>query len=179
MPVKTSRRISLAERVAAYPVVLELNRERGMDHTRIAKLLGLPCPTVYNWLHGLNSPFGSCTNPDLRPSASLSYVAGAFLGDGALIKSSAFHYELRLRVRDRQFAETVATCASVVLGKKKLPFFDKKGFFVVRFWSRLLFEFLSDWQRIRETTGLYPSEFIRGFADAEGSPVVSVYTRII
>lgn len=178
MPCGFTKRTSLIKRVSLYPLALELNRSRGWDHNRIATELGLSISTVYNWLHGLNSPYGSCTKPDLSRSASLGYLAGAFVGDGAAIKSSEFHYELRLRVRDHQFAEDVATCASAIIQKSKRPKLDKRGFFVVRFWSRLLYEFLSDWQRIRGTADIFPREFIRGFADAEGTPAVSIYTRL-
>lgn len=38
----------------------------------------------------------------------------------------------------------------------------------------MLFEFLSSWDSFRETARRYPREFIGGFADAEGSPAVSI-----
>jgi len=99
---------------------------------------------------------------------------GAFLGDGGLIRSAQHHYELRLRVRDREFAEHFSSCLSVILSKSKTPRPDENGFFVVRVWSQLFFEFLSSWDSIRETAERYPKEFIMGFADAEGTPAVSV-----
>jgi len=146
----------------------------GWGYKRIARLVGLPRSTVHNWIMGNHTPYGSCNTPNLEPSRFLSYVAGAFLGDGGLIRSAQHHYELRFRVRDHEFAEYFSACLSKVLGKSKTPRTDKNGFFVVRVWSRLLFEFLSSWDSIRETAKQYPLEFIRGFADAEGSPTVSV-----
>lgn len=112
--------------------------------------------------------------PNITPSPALSYVAGAFLGDGGLIESTAYHYELRFRVRDRDFAEHFSKCVRLIIGKPKDVKTDAKGFFIVRFWSRLLFEFMSDWNSIVDTTERFPAQFIRGFADAEGSPAVSV-----
>lgn len=151
-------------------------KDLGWNHERIAQELRLPSSTVYNWVTDRNSPYGSYTIPDLRPSPALSYIAGAFLGDGGLIKSSSFHYELRLRVRDYDFADRAAACLSRIIRKPKQARVDRKRFFVVRIWSRLLFEYLSDWDSIRETSERFPADFIRGFADAEGTSAVSVYT---
>lgn len=165
---------SLTTRTGAYGTVLELRRNLGWSYKRIARHVGLPRSTVHSWIREKHSPYGSCSIPDLEPSALLSYFAGAFLGDGGLIRSAQYHYELRFRVKDREFAECYSDCLSAVLGKSKRPRQDENGFFVVRVWSRLLFEFLSSWNSIRETAERYPREFVGGFADAEGSPVVSV-----
>jgi len=165
---------SLTARTRTYATVLGLRRNLGWGYKRIARRVGLPRSTVHSWIRGKHSPYGSCSAPNLEPSTLLSYIAGAFLGDGGLIRSAQYHYELRFRVRDREFAERFSDCLSRVLGKSKRPRQDENGFFVVRVWSRLLFEFLSSWNSIRETAERYPREFIGGFADAEGSPVVSV-----
>lgn len=164
---------SLTTRTRTYATVLEL-RSFGWGYKRIARLVGLPCSTVHSWIRGKHSPFGSCSAPNLEPSALLSYIVGAFLGDGGLIRSAQHHYELRFRVRDREFAERFSDCLSAILGKSKKPRQDESRFFLVRVWSRLLFEFLSSWDSIRETARRYPREFIGGFADAEGSPAVSI-----
>lgn len=152
-------------------------KDLGWSYERIAQNLHLPSSTVYNWVTNRNSPYGSYTTPDLQPSPALSYIAGAFLGDGGLIKSSSFHYELRLRVKDYDFADRVAACLSKIIQKPKQARLDRRKFFLVRIWSRLLFEYLSDWDSIRETSEHFPADFIRGFADAEGTPAVSVYTN--
>ncbi len=145
-----------------------------MDSATVARNVGLPPSTVYNWITGRHSPFGSCNAPKLTSSQSLSYLAGAFLGDGSLTRSLSYHYELRLRVKDLDFAEQTSACLGLVLGKPKKVRLDARGFYVVRAWSRLLYEYLSDLSLIRETADRFPAEFIRGFADAEGSAAVSV-----
>jgi len=164
---------SLTTRTRTYATVLEL-RSFGWSYKRIARLVGLPRSTVHSWIRGKHSPFGSCSAPNLEPSALLSYIVGAFLGDGGLIRSAQHHYELRFRARDREFAERFSDCLSAIPGKSKKPRQDESGFFLVRVWSRLLFEFLSSWDSIRETARRYPREFIGGFVDAEGSPAVSI-----
>ena len=171
MPSKTS----LSVRIKAYTEALELRRKYGWGNRTIAAHVGLPYPTVNSWMVGRHSPFGSCNVPRLGPSRPLSYLAGALLGDGSLIRSPSYHYEMRFRVRDLEFAERVCDCAISVLRKQKSVKLDNKGFYEVRFWSRLLYEYLSDWSQIRKCAGEFPAEFVRGFADAEGSPAVSLW----
>ncbi len=171
---RTSRKLSLNARARAYESVLQLRCNCGLTCGTIARRVGLPCSTVYNWVVGKNSPFGSLILPTLTPSPSLSYLAGAMLGDGDLVRSTSYHYQLRLRVKDRDFAEEVCSCFSSVLGRPKNVRNDGNGFYVVRVWSRILYEYLSDTSAIRKTVDQFPSQFIRGFADAEGSPAISV-----
>lgn len=139
-PVRTR----LVQRAQAFERTRQLRKELGWSYKRIANSLRLPSSTVHNWVCGVNHPYGSYTKPDLNPSPELSYFAGAFLGDGGLAKSNAFHYEIRLRVKDREFAQNVSYCLTRVIHKAKPPKLAEKGFFVVRIWSRLLFEYLSD-----------------------------------
>jgi len=96
------------------------------------------------------------------------------LGDGDLVRSASYHYQLRLRVKDQDFAEKVCSCYSFVIGGPRKVRMDGSGFYVVRVWSRMLYEYLSDAREIHKTVDRVPSEFIKGFADAEGSPAVSV-----
>lgn len=157
-----------------YERVLETRRDRGSSCETIAKQLDLPSSTVYNWVVGKNSPLGSFVVPTLTPSSSLSYLAGAMLGDGDLVRSTSYHYQLRLRVKDRDFAEKVCSCFGSVLGRPRKVRRDRRGFYVVRVWSRMLYEYLSSTRAIQKTVDQFPSEFIKGFADAEGSPAISV-----
>lgn len=166
--------LSLDARVRAYATVLRLRHDRGILCETIAKQLDLPTSTVYNWIVGKNSPLGSFVIPTLTPSPSLSYLAGAMLGDGDLGRTTSYHYLLRLRVKDLDFAERVCSCFGAVLGKPKLVRKDCHGFYLVRVWSRILYEYISDTGAIRKTVDRFPSEFIQGFADAEGSPAISV-----
>ncbi len=171
---RLSTRTSLDFRARAYPTVLALRHKPGWGYERISKYVGLPPSTVYNWIVRKHSPFGSFSAPNLSSSPPLSYVAGSLLGDGALIRSAGYHYELRLRVKDSEFAERVCACLSSVLGKPKKVKVDRTKFYVVRAWSRLLYEYLSSPDSFRQTAGQFPVEFVRGFADAEGSADISV-----
>jgi intein-encoded DNA endonuclease-like protein len=119
-------------------------------------------------------PWESCISPNLSPSPALSYFTGAFVGDGALIRSASYHYELRLRVRDHEFAEKVCDCLSAFLGKRKEVKLDKEGFFEVRTWSGLLYEYASTPNVYYRVAQKFPADFIRGLADAEGSSAASV-----
>jgi intein-encoded DNA endonuclease-like protein len=171
---RTLRTLFLNARVRVYERVLEARREFGSSYETIAKNLDLPSSTVHNWIVGKNSPLGSFVIPKLTPTPSLSYLAGAMLGDGDLVRSTSYHYLLRLRVKDRDFAEKVCSCFNSVLGRPRHVRKDGNGFYVVRFWSRMLYEYLSDTRSIQKTVDRFPSEFIKGFADAEGTPAISV-----
>ena len=170
----SSPRVPLTVRARAYATVLALTEKQGWGYGRVARHVGLSPSTVYNWIVGRHSPLGSCNKPNLTSSPCLSYLAGAFLGDGSLIRSTSYHYELRLRVKDREFAEWVCTCLGSVIGRPKRVRADEKGFYIARAWSRLLYEYLSSLDSIRGTAEEFPAEFIRGFADAEGSAAISV-----
>jgi len=173
LPPRAPNGIRFSDRIRAYPVALELKDSLGWGPKRIGQHLGLPPSTICNWIHGRFLPYGSCVLPRLEPSPPLSYLIGALRGDGDLIRSRAYHYELRLRVRDLDFAQHFSSCLTAITGRPRSPKLDTRGFFVVRAWSRLLFEYLSEWKSVLGTVDRYPAEFIQGFADAEGSPAVS------
>jgi len=158
----------------AYPRVITLRNDCGWGYKRIAKKVELPASTVHNWLQGRDTSTGSCSRPNLVLSPSLSYLAVAFVGDGGLIRSSSYHYEIRLAVKDLDFAKNFGSCISVVLGRNKLPRLNEIGFYVIRIWSRLLSDYLANRREVQQLAEAYPAEFIRGFADAEGSAVGSV-----
>jgi len=113
----SSIRTPLPLRASSYTKALELRAAHGWGYKRISRFLNMPRPTVQNWIRGKHSPFGSCKRPDLKPSLHLSYLAGAFLGDGGLITSTPYHYELRFRVKDRDFAERYSASLSSILAK--------------------------------------------------------------
>jgi intein-encoded DNA endonuclease-like protein len=166
--------LPLYARVRAYARALQLGHNRRVPCETVAKLLDLPTSTAYNWIVGKNSPLGSFVIPTLTPSRSLSYLVGAMLGDGDLVRTTSYHYLLRLRVKDLDFAEKVCSCFGSVLGKPKRVRKDSHGFYLVSVWSRILYEYLSYARAFRKTVDRFPSEFIQGFADAEGSPAISV-----
>src|SRR5438093_13670234 len=97
--------LSLDARVRVYARVLRLRHDRRVSCETIAKLLDLPSSTVYNWITGENSPLGSFVIPTLTPSPSLSYLAGAMHGDWHLLRTTSYHFLLRLNVHDLALSE--------------------------------------------------------------------------
>ena len=81
---RTLQSLSLDARVRVCERVLEAGRDRGSSCDTIASQLDLPSSTVCNWIVGKNSPLGSFVVAILTPWPSLSYLAGAMLGDGDL-----------------------------------------------------------------------------------------------
>jgi hypothetical protein len=130
--------------------------------------------TVDHWIYGERHPFGSFTIPDLTPSRELSYVLGAFLGDGCAFKTRSIKgtilYEVQLAVRDRDFANEFNKCISKILRKDGgYSIFERGGYYAVRVTNRILYEFLKKpWKMHKQIIEKFPAEFLRGFFDSEG-----------
>ena len=117
---------------------------------------------------------------NLQPSPELSYVVGAFIGDGwkAKIKNrkSGNDYRISLASIDKEFVEKFANCMFRVVKRKRKIYCRKrarkKDLFEVTFSSKELFFFLSkniEKPEIKEVIFQYPKEFLQGIFDAEGS----------
>jgi intein-encoded DNA endonuclease-like protein len=112
--------------------------------------------------------------PNLTPSPELAYVIGVVLGDGCLDRS---HYAVRLKAKDFDFTEEFNSSICRVLNKAK-PYAinreHKYGHFIVAATSKSLYLFLKNGMDSYEPIiDKYSSEFIRGFADSEGTPSYS------
>jgi len=60
------------------------------------------------WIKGITKPAG-VSQVNIEPSPHFSYFLGALLGDGNIRKvEKSYKYEIRLRVKDREFAEKFA-----------------------------------------------------------------------
>lgn len=172
--------LSYDEKLSLFNQVLKL-KHLGLSGYDIGKRIGMNTTTARYWCEGRNNPFGNWNKADLNPSPDLSYVMGAFLGDGCSAKwRKRYHRWIILAVTDQGFVDEFNRKICKVLGKSKLYKVHirnnlgrnhRKPLYEIRAGSIRLFGFLNDRNLekfdipIRE----YPADFIRGFFDAEGS----------
>ena len=120
----------------------------------------------------------------INPSPELSYVIGAILGDGDIRKTKANNkhgsaYGICLRVKDRDFVEKVDESVCLIK-KRENPYpikeerdsktaFGKGTHFRLDFYSKEIYKILENKNTALEVARKFPTDFIRGFADAEGS----------
>jgi len=108
---------------------------------------------------------------NLSPSPSLAYLIGVVYGDGNL-NATRHEYNIRLLTKDRSFAESFASCVYEIRDSQKpkvTPY--KSSYFCVKVASKKLYRFLSDKEACSLVIERFPADFIRGFADSEGSVV--------
>jgi intein-encoded DNA endonuclease-like protein len=163
------------ERLKAYNKALEL-RKHGLGPRRISKIINVPPPTIGHWFYEGYHPLGATNRFEAKASPELAYVIGATLGDGYVFQDAKGHrYNVVLRVKDRDFAEAFSVSIAKLLGKQR-PYkvqvvHDVYGtFYRVEVGSFELYQFLS--KPLRELAPYiyaYPSYFLRGLYDAEGS----------
>src|SRR3970282_262505 len=111
-------------------------RGEGMSYRRIVSELAylhgvkLDRSRMSFWLRGLQTPLGRVPNPALTPSPQLAYVIGCILGDGTTVAYPPKHqFSVVLKVKDKEFAEEFARCASCLLrcSRHKLYYYKKRG----------------------------------------------------
>jgi len=61
--------------------------------------------TVLRWCKGTHNTFNKTKRVNLSPSPELAYIIGVYLGD-ASINNRNYQYRIRLKVVDRDFAES-------------------------------------------------------------------------
>lgn len=112
----------------------------------------------------------------IKSSADLSYLIGAFKGDGSLCRYSR-QYRLSFAVKDLEFIETVQKAIGRVVSKTPKIFRIRNGNFSLyklTMSNKDLFTVLNQpltvLKRIIEA---YSTEFLKGFFDAEGSAWIS------
>lgn len=156
---------------------------KGYGYKKIAQMLSkkynvkVNPSTTYKWVHNLNSPLGRYNYPAISPD--LSYVIGAWLGDGTLAyRKSKQEYIIKLLVKDYDFAEEWGKRLSRALQRNRpyKPVWDKANKrWCVKGYSKVLYLLLFETRRnssiIEEIVSSYPAEAIRGFFDAEGSVI--------
>ncbi len=147
--------------------------------------------TVRSWVKKEKSPVRKFHGRIITmASPSLAYVIMAAKGDGCAGRrengEKGFLYNIELKVRDFDFANSFAMSASAALNRSH-PYkirVDKTGFCCVTIHSRALFELLGKipssylhCRRYLGSTHAISRMGIRGFFDAEGGPSVSVNNR--
>ena len=118
--------------------------------------------------------------PNLTPSPSLSYIVGVVFGDGSpnmgTRKTGRTNYNIDLFVEDRDFIDTFNDALYDILGKRYAvnPYGNR---YQVRGQSKILYFMLKDrnLDSLRQFIDPFPADFIRGFADSEGS--ICVYNN--
>lgn len=113
----------------------------------------------------------------INPSQNLSYLIGAFKGDGSLCRYR-HHYQLSFGVKDLEFIEAVQKAIEGVTSKVPKIFRIRNGNFSLyklvmsnKDLFTVLNQPLTDLKPIIER---YPVDFLKGFFDAEGTAVTSV-----
>jgi len=116
--------------------------------------------------------------PNLTPSPSLSYIIGVIFGDGYVDKSNKkrTNYNIDLDVNDRDFIDTFNEALYHVIGKR-YSIQSHDGRYQVRGQSKFIYFLLKDKNLATLTKFIepFPLDFIRGFADSEGS--ICVYNN--
>ncbi len=155
----------LEERVELYSKVHEL-RSKGLGIRDIAQSLGISRRDVSYWFR-VNRPSRTVYSPDLTPRPDLSYLVGAYLGDGRT--AGPKDKRVRFNLADSAFANLLNELVAQVLGATLKTVTVDGGFYSVSYDSAVLYDFLQ--QPIHEFSKLiesFPSDFLRGFFDAEG-----------
>jgi intein-encoded DNA endonuclease-like protein len=119
-------------------------------------------------------PFGSVRKLDESPSPELAYVVGVAKGD-ATLDIHRWNYRIRLRVTDKDFAQTFNRCISKVLNTRphSLMWIPSRLQWSVEVSSLLLYRTLvkplSKLKAFVEHCEPCMGAFLRGFFDSEGS----------
>jgi len=164
-------------------------RRQGFTYKKISNTLSkryhikIPKDTIYHWISDRNRPDGVFNKFIPKPSPELSYVIGVFLGDGYLkIEPKNYRYVIRLKVKDKEFAEEFSRTLAKILHKDK-PYLiwkendytrGNRSRYTALAGSKLLFNFLS-----KPLDGLlfyvkpFYAEFLRGLFDSDGFTAIS------
>ena len=113
---------SLAERKRLHDAVIKY-RANGMSYGRIIQAveeefhIRLSKSHVSGWVRSIHQPDGSVRKFESIPTPALGYVIGTVLGDGSTSTGSDHNYLIKLRVKDRDFAEAFAEAIGEVLNR--------------------------------------------------------------
>ncbi len=176
------RNLPINERIRYYNEAMNLRKKYGWGFIRIARNLSLPNDLVRHWLYHERNPIHSGNPNFFIPTASseLAYVIGVRFGDADL-QLKRKHSErggrtIRLRARDKDFVSKFALFTAKLL-KKDIPYKIslEDGQYKACSYSCQLYDFLNKQLKDLENfIEAFPSEFLKGLFDSEGSPKVSV-----
>jgi len=107
------------------------------------------------------------------PSEELSYLIGAYMGDGSIYRAGGNAF-LRLGAKDKEFVEFFAININKLLHRRPSVRLTSKGLYQTRIASKSLCNYLErGLLRLSPSIDAYPSSFIRGLADSDGSALVT------
>jgi intein-encoded DNA endonuclease-like protein len=151
---------------------------KGLSTREISKITKIPKSTVWQWVSKKNHPLTNINKPNLQRSPCLSYILGVIYGDGSVGKYKR-HYSIQLAAVNYDFVKEFNKCLTKIMNKKTEYKIQKKIFKnthrldqdVFRASSKIFYTFLrgKDFKDFLNIIKKYPDEFIRGFADSEGS----------
>ncbi|ASJ03129.1 hypothetical protein A3L09_07620 [Thermococcus profundus] len=178
--MRVLRELSQEETEEVQKSALEL-REQGLSYSQITERIAeefnvkVSKATVLRWCRGTHNTFNKMRKVNLKPSPALAYIIGAYFGDGTATKGSRYKYNVKLKVVDREFAETFASALKAI-GLNPRTGFENNGTRTGRWYvetsSKSLYLYLkSPKERLFNVAMEYPREFLRGFFDSEGSVI--------
>lgn len=168
------------EREAVFQLVLSL-RAQGRSYNQIIEGVRektgvrLSKSHLSDWINGKHNRLGSVRAFNAKPTPELSYVVAVKLGDASMSISSNNNYMIKLRVKDRDFAEEFSRCLSVVLGRSppKVKWHEKTQMWHTQVSSLLLHRLLAQpvvkLRFLVDYDDACRAKFLRGFFDSEGS----------
>lgn len=116
--------------------------------------------------------------PNVNSSPELAYLIGVVKGDGFITTNGNGRrktYRIGLNVINKEFIQYFRDVLSSIINSKK-PYSicyskttGKNGCYKVMGYSKRLYEFLNNEIQIDIVINKYPSNFIKGFFDSEGS----------
>jgi len=185
---KTQKCLPLDLRIKIYKISRKLKFE-GLTYKEISDILSIefgikiPRDTTYRWVKYRNKPDGTFNKFISKPSQELSYVIGVFLGDGCLrTQADNYEYAIRLKVKDKEFAEEFSRALAKILNKGKPYSVGKENDFTrgnrIRYRaqasSKLLSNFLSKpLGNLLFYVNPFYVEFLRGLFDSDGFTAIS------
>jgi intein-encoded DNA endonuclease-like protein len=162
---RKNRHRTLEERLASFSHVRQLTSE-GLPPSDVASAIGISLDDVRYWLR-VKKPSRERYVPDLTPRPELSYLIGAYLGDGQTAGEE--DKKVRFKVADLDFANILNETVSRVLGTRLRVIRIERGFHCVVYDSAVLYDFLQQpIEPLIPYAETSPESFLRGFFDAEG-----------
>lgn len=163
-------------------------RESGMSYLKITQELAeefnvsVSKATVLRWCKGKHNTFNKTKRVNLEPSPELAYIVGAYLGD-ASVSERNYQYRIRLKVIDRDFAQSFERALKSIGAKPRIGFEhnqDRTDRWWVEVTNKELFMFLKGPKdMLFEVARVYSREFLRGFFDSEGTVVFNRESRTL
>lgn len=157
--------LPIKERVRLYNKAMTLRNLEGLGWRRATRRLGIKGSAVWNWYNNNRNPLRRYNTFNTTPSAKLSYILGAILGDGCVRER-----EIIFAVADKEFCQTVFSHILAIQETGKNPSIKRHRVgFALCINSKSLATFIRKWENVQKVATAFPSAFIKGFVDAEGN----------